>query len=94
MAIQTPRPPAEEQLLADVSRDNLWRHTQGLCQWVRLSGYPDEAKSFDYLEEALRATGAQVTRYLHELGRGQGRGNPLGRPGLVLAHALRHPRQD
>ncbi len=55
---------AEEQALIDeVSAERLMESTQTIAQWVRLSGTPEEAWVFDWLEGQLKAFGLQVTRY-------------------------------
>lgn len=39
--------------------------TRTIAQWVRLSGTPDEAKAFDWIEARLRGYGLATNRYLH-----------------------------
>ncbi len=50
-------------LFDQVSIEELQRHLDGITQVVRLSGTPDEAKAFDYIEEQLRGFGYDVNRY-------------------------------
>ena len=49
-----------------VSADRLLASTRAIAQWVRLSGTPDEAKAFDWIEGELRRVGFDVTRYAHQ----------------------------
>jgi len=58
-----PLSPAEHELAAAVSADRLMEATRTVAQWVRLSGTPEEAKAFDWLEAQLKAIGLHVTRY-------------------------------
>ncbi|MCO5223770.1 MAG: M28 family peptidase [Thermomicrobiales bacterium] len=46
-----------------VSTRELLRHTRSIAQWVRLSGTPDEAKAFEYIQRELESLGFAVTRY-------------------------------
>lgn len=55
----------ERRLIAEVSADRLMESTRAISQWVRLSGTPDEAKAFDWVEKQMRAYGYAVTRYAH-----------------------------
>jgi hypothetical protein len=55
----------EQRLIGSVSADALMASTRTIAQWVRLSGTPDEAKAFDWIEAQLRAYGLRVTRYAH-----------------------------
>ena len=55
---------AEEQALVDaVSPERLMKSTRTIAQWVRLSGTPEEARAFDWLESRLKEYGLEVTRY-------------------------------
>ena len=55
---------AEEQSLADaVSTEKLMDSTKAIAQWIRLSGTPEEASSFDWIEAQLRAYGLEIRRY-------------------------------
>lgn len=47
----------------DVSIAELQRHVEAIAQWVRLSGTPDEARAFDYIEEVLTGFGYEVQRH-------------------------------
>lgn len=55
----------ERRLIAEVSADRLMASTRAISEWVRLSGTPDEAKAFDWVEKQMRAYGYAVTRYAH-----------------------------
>jgi hypothetical protein len=55
----------ERTLVNAVSADQLMEATRSIARWVRLSGTPDEAKAFDWIEERLRAYGLETSRYLH-----------------------------
>ncbi|HLJ61387.1 MAG TPA: M28 family peptidase [bacterium] len=55
----------ERTLVEAVSADRLMAATRAISQWVRLSGTPDEAQAFDWIEERLRAYGLETSRYLH-----------------------------
>ena len=46
-----------------VSGSELDRHLRSISQVVRLSGTPEEAEAFDYIESELRRFGYQVSRY-------------------------------
>lgn len=50
-------------LFDQVSIDELERHLAGITNMVRLSGTPEEAKAFDYIEGELRSFGFDVSRY-------------------------------
>src|SRR5579884_2612367 len=50
-------------LLREVSADTLMEFDRTISQWVRLSGSPEEAKAFDYVEQTLRAWGLPTERY-------------------------------
>jgi hypothetical protein len=55
---------AEEQALADaVSPERLMDSTRTIARWVRLSGTPEEAHAFDWLEGRLKEHGLAVVRY-------------------------------
>ena len=56
----------EEELVGAVSADELWRHTEQIARWVRLSGSEEEARALDYVEETLRGFGARVRREAFE----------------------------
>lgn len=51
---------------AGVSRDELARHLQAITAEVRLSGSPEEARAFDYIEEQLKGFGYAVQRFESE----------------------------
>ncbi len=55
----------EQALVAEVSSDRLMESTTAIAGWVRLSGTPEEAQAFDYIEEQLREAGLETSRYLH-----------------------------
>ncbi|HKG26611.1 MAG TPA: hypothetical protein VKB09_13245, partial [Thermomicrobiales bacterium] len=46
-----------------VSGAELDRHLRGIARVIRLSGTPEEAEAFDYIEGQLRAFGYRVNRY-------------------------------
>lgn len=50
-------------LFNEVSGSELERHLTGITNVIRLSGTPDEAVAFDYIEGQLRSFGFDVTRY-------------------------------
>lgn len=52
-----------EQAFAEVSSDELMRHVRTIAQWVRLSGTPEEAHAFDYIESVVRQFSLTVTRH-------------------------------
>jgi len=45
------------------SVDELYRHLTAITREVRLSGTPEEARAFDYIEEQLTGWGYEVKRY-------------------------------
>jgi hypothetical protein len=49
-----------------VSGAELTRHLQAIARVVRLSGTPEEAEAFDYVEATLRGFGFAVSRYLSD----------------------------
>lgn len=54
----------EEQALVDaVSTERLTNSTRTIAKWVRLSGTPEEARAFDWLESQLKAYGLDTKRY-------------------------------
>ena len=53
-------------IIDEVSGDELMRHENAIAQYVRLSGSPEEAKAFDYIEEQLKGWGYDVHRYASE----------------------------
>ena len=54
----------EEHALADaVSTERLTESNRTIAQWVRLSGTPEEARAFDWLEGQLKAYGLETRRY-------------------------------
>ncbi|HWT80148.1 MAG TPA: M28 family peptidase, partial [Candidatus Methylomirabilis sp.] len=55
--------PDEQALAEDVSSQGLMDSTRTIAQWVRLSGTPDEARAFDWIESQLQAYGLKTTRY-------------------------------
>jgi N-acetylated-alpha-linked acidic dipeptidase len=58
--------PVEEQLLAAISADEMWRHLEALCRWDRLSGGPGEAAAVDHVLAALAAYGVDADVYTFE----------------------------
>ncbi|WDL98423.1 M28 family peptidase [Alicyclobacillus sp. ALC3] len=44
---------------------NLMAHVETIAKWVRLSGHPDEAKAFDYIESCLKEWGVSYERITH-----------------------------
>lgn len=57
--------PQEQELASRVSIDELMASTEGISQWVRLSGTPEEAEAFDWIEQRLKSYGLETRRYLH-----------------------------
>ncbi|MDP9472528.1 MAG: M28 family peptidase, partial [Chloroflexota bacterium] len=55
----------EQALIDDVSTDQLMEATQTVAQWVRLSGTPEEAEAFDWIEQQLQGYGLETRRYTH-----------------------------
>lgn len=55
----------ERDLIEAVSTDGLMGSTEAIAQWVRLSGTPDEAKAFDWIEGRLRKIGLATSRHTH-----------------------------
>jgi hypothetical protein len=54
----------EEQALVDaVSTERLTESNRTIAQWVRLSGTPEEARAFDWLEGQLNAYGLEAKRH-------------------------------
>jgi hypothetical protein len=51
---------------ADVSSENLDRHTRAISRWVRLSGTEDERHAFDYVRTELESYGYAVNQYESE----------------------------
>lgn len=60
---QASKPVVPADLLDAVSPDHLWNATAAISQWVRLSGSPEEALAFDFIEETLRGFGLEPVRY-------------------------------
>lgn len=59
-------PAAEEaNLIESVSAERLMESTRAIAQWVRLSGTPEEAQAFDWIERQLQSYGLETTRYSH-----------------------------
>jgi hypothetical protein len=56
-------PSHEQALAAGVSAERLMESSRTIAQWVRMSGTPEEAQSFDWLENQLNAIGFTATRY-------------------------------
>ena len=48
---------------SDVRQDELMRHLRAVSAEVRLSGSPEEARAFDYIERELKSWGYDVKRY-------------------------------
>jgi len=59
----TPPSASEQELIAAVSTERLMEATRTIARWVRLSGTPEEARAFDWIEGQLRAIGVEVVRY-------------------------------
>ena len=55
----------EQALIDEVSSDYLMEATRTIAQWERLSGTPQEAESFDWIERELDRFGLDVNRYHH-----------------------------
>jgi hypothetical protein len=55
----------ENVLINAVSTDELMNSTRSIAQWVRLSGTPEEAEAFDWIEAKLKEYGLDVRRYAH-----------------------------
>ncbi len=55
----------EQALIDDVSTDQLMEATQTVAGWVRLSGTPEEAKAFDWIEQRLQGYDLETRRYTH-----------------------------
>ncbi len=55
----------EQALVQAVSPDALMTSTRAIAQWVRLSGTPDEARAFDWIQGQLREIGLLTSRYAH-----------------------------
>ncbi len=55
----------EQRLVEEVSAERLMEATEAIAQWVRLSGTPEEAQAFDWIEGQLREYGLETTRYSH-----------------------------
>lgn len=49
-----------------VSKSELFRHLDGIIQVVRLSGTPEEASAFDYIQHELDRWGYRTERHHHE----------------------------
>ena len=54
--------PDEQALVEAVSSQGLMDSTRTIAQWVRLSGTPEEARAFDWIESQLQAYGLKTTR--------------------------------
>ena len=50
----------EDKILAEIAADELFKHTETISQWVRLSGSSDEAQAFDYIKGVLQGYGAHI----------------------------------
>ena len=55
----------EQALIDEVSTDRLMEATRAIAQWVRLSGTPEEAAAFDWIEQRLKRFGLETHRYEH-----------------------------
>src|SRR5581483_4685954 len=53
----------ESRLLADVSRDVLWRHAETLAQWEKTSGMPGERTAVGYLGQQIESFGLKTSLY-------------------------------
>jgi hypothetical protein len=56
----------ERSLTDAVSASKLMTYTREIARWVRLSGSPEEAHAFDYLEKTLAGFGLSVRRLEHD----------------------------
>jgi hypothetical protein len=56
----------EGQLLAEVSRENLWRHAETLARWEKVSETPGGRAAVDYLKQQLDELGLTTTLYEFE----------------------------
>jgi hypothetical protein len=56
----------EQELIASVSTETLMASTRAIARWVRLSGTPDEAHAFDWIEGRLREIGLSISRHAHQ----------------------------
>jgi Iap family predicted aminopeptidase len=54
----------ETRLLAEVSRERLWEHTQAIARWERISGTAGERSAVEYFNRCLEEYGVETT--LHE----------------------------
>ena len=55
----------EQSIIDAVSLDELMASTNAIARWVRLSGTPEEAEAFDWIELTLASYGLDTTRYEH-----------------------------
>ncbi len=53
----------ERALMSAVSSERLMESTQAIARWLRLSGTPEEAHAFDWLERQLQTCGLETRRY-------------------------------
>ncbi len=53
----------ERTLVAQVSPEKLMESTSAIARWVRLSGTPEEAAAFDWIQARLEEYGLQTARY-------------------------------
>lgn len=58
---------AEQQMLNTLSIDEPWGLIEAFTQWVRESTTEDEKKSFDYIEDRLKALGVSYQRFNPEM---------------------------
>src|SRR5579884_3574156 len=56
----------ERTVLAEVSREELWRHATTLAQWEKVSGTEGERRAVDYLRSQLDRFGLETTLYEFE----------------------------
>ena len=64
---------AEEwRLVNSVSGRRLMEYTRNIAQWIRLSGSPEEAESFDYIESVLKSFGLTRRRCVATVAGGAG----------------------
>jgi Iap family predicted aminopeptidase len=54
----------EARLLAEVSGERLWKHTEAIAKWERISGTPGERSAVDYFNRCLGEYGVETS--LHE----------------------------
>ncbi|MBI4639285.1 MAG: M28 family peptidase [Candidatus Tectomicrobia bacterium] len=53
----------EKTMVEACSSDELWKHSEAIARWDRLSGAPEERESFDYLRRTLEEYGVSTEFY-------------------------------